>query len=111
LDGGHKPIDPAHIIIGDFNTGAHKLDESGSTFYCAEQFDQLSSAGLIDSWRTRNPLLREFSWYSNAGNGFRIDHAFSSSIADGGIQRIYYNHEPRDSGITDHSALVVEYID
>lgn len=111
LDGGYQPTEDAHIIIGDFNTGLHGIDESGKTFYCADQFAALPDAGLVDSWRTRHPEARQFSWYSNAGNGFRIDHAFSSQVADSRIKRIYYDHEPRLSRMTDHSALIIEYID
>lgn len=109
LDRAYQPTDEAHIIIGDFNTGLHRIDESGKTYYCADQFAALSKSGLVDSWRTRHPEAREYSWYSSAGNGFRIDHAFSSLAANARIQRIYYDHEPRLSGITDHSALIIEY--
>lgn len=111
LDGAHLPGAEAHVILGDFNTGLHGLDETGATFFCADQFAALSRAGLVDSWRTRNPAVREFSWYSNAGNGFRIDHVFSSPAADGKVQRVYYDHAPRKSGITDHSAMMVEHGD
>lgn len=109
LDREYQPIEEAHIIIGDFNTGLHGIDESGKTFYCADQFAALPSAGLVDSWRIRNPEVKEYSWYSSAGNGFRIDHAFSSLAANSRIQSIYYDHTPRLSKITDHSALIMEY--
>jgi exonuclease III len=110
LDGAYKPAAPAHLFIGDFNTGLHGIDEEGSTFYCAEQFAALPAAGLIDSWRSRNTAERDYSWYSQAGNGFRIDHVFSSGTADSRIENAYYDHIPRESGITDHSALVVEIV-
>lgn len=109
INGDYKPVESAHIFLGDFNTGLYKLDESGSTFYCTEQFAALPESGLIDSWRSRNPEGREFSWYSNAGNGFRLDHVFSSPDANSKIQNVYYDHLPRESRITDHSALLVEY--
>ena len=108
IDGAYKPAELSHLFIGDFNTGLHGMDEEGSTFYCAEHFSALPKAGLADSWRSRNPTEKEFSWYSQAGNGFRIDHVFSSSAADSHIQSVHYDHIPRESGITDHSALVVE---
>ena len=107
IDGAYKPAELSHLFIGDFNTGLHGIDEKGSTFYCAEHFSALPKAGLADSWRSRNPTEKEFSWYSQAGNGFRIDHVFSSAAADSQIQSVYYDHIPRESGITDHSALVV----
>lgn len=109
LDGSHQPTEDEQIIIGDFNTGLHKIDELGSTFHCTEEFAALSSGDFRDSWRTRNPKAKDFSWYSNKGNGFRIDHVLSNLAADSKIQRIYYDHTPRESGISDHSAMVVEY--
>lgn len=104
----HRPTETTYFIVGDFNTGIHFQDEQGATFYCAAQFQALSESGLIDSWRTRNPNTKEFSWFSNHGNGFRIDHVFSNPAADSSIQQVFYDHLPRESKVTDHSALVVE---
>jgi exonuclease III len=35
----HEP----YLLIGDWNTGAHRLDEKGKTFVCAEHFAKLSA--------------------------------------------------------------------
>lgn len=96
------------VILGDLNTGRPFEDEAGKTFYCADCFDDLLSAGLVDSWRVRNPDVKEFSWYSRAGNGFRIDHALSTPDFNSTIRSIVYLHESRLSGTTDHSALLVQ---
>ena len=77
-EGVHEPVSLPYSIVGDFNTGQHELDEKGATFHCAEDFAALSDCGLVDSWRTRNPDAREYSWYSNSGNGFRIDHVLAA---------------------------------
>lgn len=106
--GGHRPTEPAYFIVGDFNTGLHFRDEEGATFYCAAEFVGLSECGLVDSWRNRHPDTREFSWYSTHGNGFRIDQVFSSPEAEVLIERVYYDHRPRQTKATDHSALVLE---
>ncbi|OQW99596.1 MAG: hypothetical protein BWK73_50205 [Thiothrix lacustris] len=108
--GGCRPTDGAYFIIGDFNTGLHFQDEHGATFYCTTEFNALLESGLVDSWRNRHPSTKEFSWYSNRGNGFRIDHAFSNSEADGLIEQVYYDHKPREAKITDHSALVILHL-
>jgi exonuclease III len=63
---------------------------------------------VVDSWRSRNPGTWEYSWYSHHGNGFRIDHVFSNPAADASIQAVAYDHTPRETGVTDHSALVVK---
>lgn len=97
------------LIIGDFNTGKHYLDESKKTFHCAREFEQLETGFLIDSWRSRNPDAKEYSWYSNAGNGFRIDHVFSTPELDNKLSSVLYSHDERESGISDHSALIADY--
>lgn len=98
------------VVIGDFNTGKYYLDEAQKTFDCADQFEALEKNGFIDSWRSRNLSKKEFSWFSNAGNGFRIDHAFSTSLLDDKIADVFYSHEEREAGISDHSALIVDFV-
>ena len=66
------------VLAGDFNTGKHKIDESGSTFYCSEYLEKLEIIGLADAWRLINGP-KEYSWLSNSGNGFRIDHFYVSN--------------------------------
>ena len=107
LEGGHRPTEDAYLIVGDFNTGLHFQDEEKATFYCTAEFKALLKSELVDSWRNRHPNTREFSWYSNHGNGFRIDHVFSNAAADALIEQVYYDHKPRETKTTDHSALVI----
>lgn len=96
------------LVLGDFNTGLHYLDEAGKSFICSDCFNDLKDVGLVDSWRTRNLTTKEFSWYSSQGNGFRIDHAFCSAELDPRVSKVEYMHSPRELKITDHSALIVE---
>ena len=100
---------PRGLIMGDFNTGKPYLDEQAKTFSCIDAFVNLEKFGLIDSWRSRNPERKEFSWYSHAGNGFRIDHVFCTSGLNEAIKNIGYDHAPRIEGETDHSAMYVEF--
>ena len=96
------------LAIGDFNTGANVLDSEGAKFHCADQFVNLANTTLTDLWRTHNgELAQEYSWYSNAGNGFRIDHALAGVKATSRCVACYYDHSTRDT-LTDHSALIVE---
>lgn len=97
------------LVIGDINTGEWYLDETKASFHCVKEFKDLKEKGLIDSWGTRNPDKKEFSWYSKAGNGFRIDHVFSTPEFDKSIKNIFYSHRERENGVSDHSALIVEY--
>ena len=96
------------LAIGDFNTGSNVLDSEGAKFHCADQFVNLANTTLTDLWRTHNgELAKEYSWYSNAGNGFRIDHALAGMTATSRCVNSYYDHSTRDT-LTDHSALIVE---
>ena len=96
------------IFIGDFNTGSNLLDkdEAGSSFYMGSEFETLSKEILTDSFRYKNPELREFSWYSTVGNGFRIDHCLVTKDLTENIRSVSYDHKTRPE-LTDHSALIV----
>ncbi len=95
------------VLIGDFNTGLHHLDEVGATFQCAEEFRRLSDVGWVDAWRRLHGIEQAFSWQSNAGNGFRIDHAFVTADLADRVSMAEYDHSPR-TGLTDHAALLIE---
>ncbi|TAH41951.1 MAG: hypothetical protein EYC71_11440 [Gammaproteobacteria bacterium] len=105
---GPPSKDPAVLLVGDFNTGLHRIDEEGTTFHCTRQFETLSRTHYVDSWRSRNTNSKEFSWYSPKGNGFRIDHMFTTPKVDEQITRICYDQTPRLAKMTDHAALMVE---
>ena len=97
------------LAMGDFNTCRAYVDEPGATDVTALFLDKIQDAGYRDVWRDRFPDGREYSWYSHRGNGFRIDHAFASSrLALSGSADIRYSHAERTSGLSDHSALIVE---
>jgi exonuclease III len=95
------------VIIGDFNTGRHRIDEKGATFACTASMGTLASLGYIDTWRHLHPDEREFSWYSHGGNGFRIDHAFIAPPLHDRLASAWFSHEQRIAGLSDHSPLLV----
>lgn len=97
------------ILIGDFNTGRHYEDEKGASFSSAEQFDALLEQGWIDSWRSRNPEAREFTWYSRGyNNGFRLDHALVTPSVNDRIVDVRYSHYEREAGVSDHSMMILD---
>lgn len=95
-------------ILGDFNTGRHFEDEPGATFGSTDLLGALWTLGFRDAWRLLHPHDREFTWYSRAGAGFRIDHAFLSPALLGGLVSARYSHAERELGVSDHSVLVVD---
>jgi exonuclease III len=100
--GGHA------LVVGDFNTCRPYLDEAGAIDRTAHYMDRMAEIGFCDLWRRRNPEVREYSWYSTRGNGFRIDHAFLTDALAACTGTIRYSHEERLAGISDHSPLILE---
>jgi exonuclease III len=97
-----------YCFIGDWNTGRHRIDEEGATFFGAAEFASLSASGWTDAWRSLHQDAREYSWYSHAGNGFRLDHAFLSPSLTPALRSASFSQHERLEGITDHAALVVD---
>jgi len=95
------------IITGDINTGKHYIDEKGSTFFHSSYFDKLEQLGFVDAWRQVHNYKKEFSWYSNAGNGFRLNHFFINGILKQKVTDCFYDHQPRTDKISDHSAMTL----
>jgi exodeoxyribonuclease III len=111
------------IICGDFNTGLPLVDEVGKTLRCAEEMRQMLDSQWTDLWRVRHLQERESSWWSNVGNGFRLDHAFATTsvaprcksaeyltvIDDQCIAHPARAHEGCErKALSDHSMLVVD---
>ncbi len=106
------------LLIGDFNTGMNGgVDHEGAKFTAADQFERLQDLGWVDTWRSRHPEAREFSWYSQKGgkplNGFRIDQALATPKLDREIKSVEYLHDVRMATaacapLSDHSAMILE---
>jgi exodeoxyribonuclease-3 len=96
------------LLIGDWNSGRHYLDEAGATLYAAREFEAMTEGGWVDAWRSLRPDGREYTWYSTHGNGFRLDHAFLSPPLSFRLMSAAYRHETRLSGVSDHSAIEIE---
>ena len=106
------------LLIGDLNTGRNDVDiEGGGTpFHCEKLFIALETrAELRDLWRKEHGDLQEWTWQSHAtkrsrAHSFRLDHAFGNQELISRLAPIHcrYDHQPRESSITDHSALIVE---
>jgi exodeoxyribonuclease-3 len=103
-----KLISLSSIIMGDFNTGLHYKDESGATFFCADQFKALLYLGWQDTYRVIHGETKAFTWLSNKGNGFRVDHALvTPGIV---VQSAEYDDATRESGMTDHSSMKIQIV-
>jgi exonuclease III len=97
------------LLVGDFNTGYAPFDATTSASFSAERFFcGMPMQGFVDVWRHRNRAALEYTWYSNAGNGFRIDHAFASEPMLRRVRTAQYSHAERKQAISDHSVLLLQ---
>lgn len=96
------------MILGDLNCGIPFEDSDTKTFDNTHLFQALLQQGWIDSWRSRHERVREFSWISPRGNGYRYDHCLCSESLDKYISKISYTHSLREEKFSDHSALIID---
>lgn len=104
------------LIAGDFNTGRHRVDEKGSRFTHTASLGELAMAGFVDLWRRKNPESRERTWVGTdplsrerQPGGTRIDAVWASADLVDGVISAHFSHVERESGISDHSLLEVEW--
>jgi exodeoxyribonuclease-3 len=99
------------LVMGDFNTTRHYLDEAGALCVTSRYMDEMEQIGFCDVWRHHHPDRREYSWFSTKGNGFRLDHAFCSRTLTSHAAGVHYSHDERRAGVSDHSLLVTDLRD
>jgi exodeoxyribonuclease-3 len=96
------------LLIGDFNTTKHFVDEAGNAVPGSEHLGALEKLGWIECWRQHNPGITEYTWYHRgSGNGFRIDHAYASAELSSSIHKSWYSHKEREQRLSDHSILLL----
>ncbi len=96
------------VLIGDFNTGKHFIDEVGATFVGPEYLGRLEELAYADAWRRLHPEAREYTWFSHRGNGFRLDYAFLSPALAPRLRRACHSQQEREERVSDQAALLVE---
>ena len=96
------------VLMGDFNTGKHFIDENKASFYCSDYLIKMEEVGAVDAWRLVNKDKTEYTRYSNAGNGFRIDHCYISQSLKDRVKDCFYIHETREKKYSDHSLMLIE---
>ena len=124
LDETQQPGAPL-LIGGDFNVAPADLDvwdpaaAHGGTHVSEPEraaFRTLLDWGLEDTWRSRNPGLRRFTWWDyRAGNfqrdeGMRIDHLLATGPVAARIVAVEVDREARKGKPvpSDHAPLVLD---
>ena len=105
-----------HLNVGHVYKSGYEIPAyGGGLFMPDEVLDNLK----VDDGILKDDLLvlskydfntdeKEYSWYSNAGNGFRLDHFFVSKSIKDYVTKCYYNHNYRETKISDHSFMSLE---
>ncbi len=95
------------ILVGDFNTGKQHIDQKGNSFMYSEQLDALEDMGYFDAFRRMNGQVKEYSWYSHQGNGYRYDHTYLHKDLMPILKDCAYLHDWREEKLSDHSPMIV----
>jgi exonuclease III len=105
-----RNVDLPYLVTGDWNTGDFPLDKEtpGGPLSCWREFRRMKELGFDEAWRTLNGERREYTWRSNRGTGFRIDHAFVSPGLGRRLVAAQYSHREREAKISDHSLMIVD---
>lgn len=110
------------ILVGDVNIAHREIDlrnwrsnQKNSGFLPDERawldrvFDDL---GLVDVYRTLNPEIEQYTWWSNRGAawaknvGWRLDYQIATPGIAAKARRTHVHMEPRFS---DHAPLMIDY--
>jgi len=106
-----KNVGKRVAIVGDYNTCKIE-DMEGGGVPLKEYMYRFEKLGWVDGWRKFHQNKSEYSYYSNkrdgGKNGFRIDHVICTPSIAQALVGVEYDHEPRESGFTDHSALIID---
>ena len=89
--GNSKPS----ILAGDFNTGHNHIDQEGNSFWYTDKLKKIESMNYVDAFRQQNGAVKEYSWYSHQGNGYRYDHIYVHNDLTPIVTRCYYLHQCR----------------
>lgn len=93
------------VVGGDLNVlepGHEPHIPAFEDYYFYEKFLRI---GMIDAFRTLHPQQFEYSWFDPGRVGQRLDHFFTSKDLSANVNMCYYEHQPRYSNLSDHSAM------
>jgi len=95
------------VIGGDLNVIPRDHQPPYSFFgeWEYQFYDAFGRVGLANAYESRHPGGQDHSWVGRREDGYRFDHLFVSSRLLPYAADCRYLHEPRHSGISDHSAL------
>jgi exodeoxyribonuclease-3 len=104
-----RPIRDA-VVIGDLNVLEPVHRPHYGVFHDWEYrfYDEFVVRGFVDAYRLLHPNEMAHSWVDYENRGYRFDHVFVSESIANLVRRCDYLHDPRESDLSDHSALTLE---
>ena len=100
--------DEPAIVTGDWNTGKNGIDQVGNSFWYSEHLTTFEERGYFDAFRAVHGDVREYSWFSHQGNGFRYDHTYMHESLRSILKDCQFLHKWREAGLSDHSPMVIK---
>ncbi|KNX38617.1 endonuclease/exonuclease/phosphatase family protein [Luteipulveratus halotolerans] len=102
------------LMIGDLNL-VDPVHDVPLKYVLSEEtavYEGLSARhDLTDAYRLSHPDEVDVSWVDHSGVGCRYDHAFVTADLRDRVAACDLDHGPRESGLTDHSALRIDLLD
>jgi exonuclease III len=95
------------ILVGDFNSGINGVDQAGKSFWYEDKLLALQKQGYKDAFRHLHGSVREYSWFSHQGNGYRYDHTYVEQSLLPITTKCAYLHSWREEGLSDHSPMLL----
>ena len=101
---------PSAVLAGDLNVvePAHRPPRREFHDWEFGFYEQLRATGWEDAYRRLHPDSVEHSWVGPHEDGYRFDHIFVREELGARIDACAYDHEPRERGLSDHSAMAIE---
>ncbi len=109
------------VVCGDYNIAHREIDihnpkankkSSGFLPHEREWMDRLLAQGWVDVFRTCNPELQVYSWWSNRGRareldrGWRLDYQIATPDLASRADKAWIS---RGAGLSDHAPVSVQY--
>lgn len=98
-----------YIIAGDYNTGINGIDQAGKSFWYEGEMKDFAVIGYYDAFRHLKGDVKEYSWFSHQGNGYRYDHTYVHESLLPIIKECRYLHTWREEKLADHSPMILSF--
>lgn len=99
------------IVCGDFNVipRNHIPPEPAFQDWEYDFLSTLETMGLVDTFTLREAERQDHSWFGMYGDRYRFDYCYVSSPMSSRVQDASFDHSPRTSKLSDHSALRIKF--